>query len=162
VTTPTYRGVMRTTTLGVTAFAGAALLLVACGSSDQTESTVTVTEPAATTEATTTTGPAGPGEQNAPPADGTPMRPARDQCVRIDPAPDGRYQVFEAGSAVVTFADGRLTVESVTPAEGWTHQVDEREPGEVEIEFRRDAEQLDLELDVDDGRLEVKICNDDD
>src|SRR5690606_40349133 len=98
----------------------------------------------------------------APPADGTPMRPARDQCVRIDPAPDGRYQVFEAGSAVVTFADGRLTVESVTPAEGWTHQVDEREPGEVEIEFRRDAEQLDLELDVDDGRLEVKICNDDD
>ncbi len=90
-------------------------------------------------------------------------RPAgRNQCVRLEPAPDGRYQVYDAGSAVVTFADGRLTLESVTPAEGWTHQVDDQEPEEVEISFRRGAEDLDLEIEVDDGRLEVSICNDDD
>ncbi|MGV0838310.1 hypothetical protein [Mycolicibacterium thermoresistibile] len=160
---------MRNTSLGVTALAGAVLLLPACGSSEEAPSTVTVTEPGpATSEpAAGPTGTTGPGDQNAPPgtpaqADGAPARPARDQCVRIDPAPDGRYQVFDAGTAVVTFADGRLTLESVTPAEGWTHQVDDQEPDEVEIEFRRDAEQLDLELEVDDGRLEVKICNDDD
>ncbi|WP_158220760.1 hypothetical protein [Mycobacterium lehmannii] len=50
----------------------------------------------------------------------------------------------------------------MTPAEGWTHQVDDQEPEEVEISFRRGAEDLDLEIEVDDGRLEVSICNDDD
>lgn len=150
---------MRTTTTVGTALAGAVLLLPACGSGDDTQSTVTVTEPAATTAETS----APPPDTAAPAqADGPPARPARDQCVRIDPAPDGRYQVFDAGSAVVTFADNRLTLETVTPAEGWTHQVDDEEPDEVEIEFRRGDEQLDLELEVDDGRLEVKICNDDD
>lgn len=154
---------MSTKALGAAAIAGAVLLLPGCGSADDAQSTVTVTEPAPTAATT-----APPGEPATGPDAGqtateaAPARPARDQCVRIDPAPDGRYQVFDAGSAVVTFADGRLTLESVTPAEGWTHQVDDQEPDEVEIEFRRDAEELDLELEVDDGRLEVKICNDDD
>lgn len=146
--------------IGVTALAGAVLLLPGCGSSGETQSTVTVTEqaPAATASPTA---PAG-----TPPAPQTgaaaPARPARDQCVRVEPAPDGRYQVFDAGSAVVTFADGRLTLESVTPADGWTHRVDDQEPEEVEIAFRRGTEELDLEVEIDDGRLEVSICNDDD
>ncbi|WP_326546708.1 hypothetical protein QGN32_00225 [Mycolicibacterium sp. ND9-15] len=149
------------------AIAAGALVLSACGSGDETQSTVTVTEPAATTAslAPATPPPAG---QTAPtvtaPQTGTavPARPERHQCVRLEPVPDGRYQVFDAGSAVVTFADGRLTLESVTPAEGWTHQVDDEEADEVEIEFRRGADELDLELEIDNGRLEVKICNDDD
>ncbi|MGE2726915.1 hypothetical protein [Mycolicibacterium pulveris] len=139
---------------------GAVLLLPGCGSSDEPQSTVTVTEPAPVA----TTSPNAPTTEQQAPQTGAaaPARPARDQCVRIEPAPDGRYQVFDAGSAVVTFADGRLTLESATPADGWTHRVDDQEPEEVEIAFRRDAEELDLELEVDDGRLEVKICNDGD
>ncbi|ODQ92068.1 hypothetical protein BHQ18_04325 [Mycolicibacterium flavescens] len=82
--------------------------------------------------------------------------------MRVEPAPDGRYRVFDAGSAVVTFAENRLTLQSATPAEGWTHRVDDQEPEEVEIAFRRGAEELDLEVEVDDGRLEVSICNDGD
>ncbi|BBY83775.1 hypothetical protein H7I53_20355 [Mycolicibacterium pulveris] len=155
---------MDSRSIGVTALAGAVLLLPGCGSSGETESTVTVTEPAPTATASPTatapqTGAPAPVPQTGPAA---PARPARDQCVRVEPAPDGRYQVFDAGSAVVTFADGRLTLESVTPADGWTHRVDDQEPEEVEIAFRRGGEELDLEVEIDDGRLEVSICNDDD
>nr|WP_090344430.1 hypothetical protein [Mycolicibacterium malmesburyense]CRL75945.1 hypothetical protein CPGR_03767 [Mycolicibacterium malmesburyense] len=151
---------MKSRSIGVTALAGAALVLAGCDASSETQTTVTVTESAPTTQPQ--------GGQSAPPGTApqtgaaAPARPARDQCVRLEPAPDGRYQVFDAGSAVVTFADGRLTLESATPAEGWTHQVDDQEAEEVEIKFRRGAEELDLELDVDKGRLEVKVCNDDD
>ncbi|MGV0722060.1 hypothetical protein ABQF17_12735 [Mycolicibacterium elephantis] len=151
---------MDSRSIGVTALAGAVLLLPGCGSSGETQSTVTVTEqaPAATASPT-----APAGTPQAPQTDAAaPARPARDQCVRVEPAPDGRYQVFDAGSAVVTFADGRLTLESVTPADGWTHRVDDQEPEEVEIAFRRGTEELDLEVEIDDGRLEVSICNDDD
>jgi hypothetical protein len=140
------------------ALAGGALVLTACGSDAEPEPqtvTETTAAPAATAPAVEPVAPA----QDAPQMPG---RPALNQCVAVDPAPDGRYQVFDAGSAVVTFADGRLTLESVTPAEGWTHRVDDQEPDEVEIEFQRAAEELDLELEVDDGRLEVTICNDDD
>ena len=70
--------------------------------------------------------------------------------------------MYDAGSAVVTFTEGRLTLESVTPADSWTHRVDDQEPDEVEIAFRRGAEELDLEVEVDNGRLEVSICNGDD
>lgn len=148
---------MATRTSAVTALAGAALLLPGCGSTSEPQSTVTVTE-----STPPSSSPA--GGQTAPPQTGgvAPARPARDQCVRLDPAPDGRYQVYDAGTAVVTFADGRLTLESVTPAEGWTHRVDDQHPEEVEISFRRGTEDLDLEIEVDDGRVEVSICNDDD
>ncbi|MGE2719801.1 hypothetical protein [Mycolicibacterium celeriflavum] len=151
---------MQSRSMGITAVAGAALFLAGCDATSETQTTVTVTESAPTTQPQ--------GEQSAPPATvpqtgtASPARPARDQCVRLDPALDGRYQVFDAGSAVVTFADGRLTLESATPAEGWTHQVDDQEAEEVEIKFRRGVEELDLELDVDKGALEVKVCNDDD
>ena len=149
-------GPMRSLMMGAI-LVGGAFVLSACGSDGDSEpETVTVTVPAATTAA-----PAEPVESPQQAAPG-PARPAFDQCVAIEPAPDGRYQVFDAGSAEVTFADGRLTLVSVTPAEGWTYEVDDQEPDEVEIEFRRGGEELDLELEIDDGRLEVDICNDDD
>lgn len=151
---------MDSRSIAATAVAGAVLLLPGCGSSGESQSTVTVTEPAPAA----TTSPSVPAAAPPAPQPGAaaPARPARDQCVRVDPAPDGRYQVFDAGSAVVTFADGRLTLESVTAAEGWTHRIDDQEPEEVEIAFRRGGEELDLEVEIDDGRLEVSICNDDD
>lgn len=155
---------MRSRSTAISALAGAALLLSgavsACGSTNEPQATVTVTESAPA--AATSPGERPPPPPTAPPTAGAPARPALDDCVRVDPAPDGRYQVFDAGTAVVIFADNRLTVESVAPAEGWTHRVDDHRPDEVEIEFRRGAEELDLEVEIDDGRLEVTICNDHD
>ncbi|MGV0792132.1 hypothetical protein [Mycolicibacterium sp. XJ1819] len=149
---------MRRRPIAATALVGAALLLAGCGSSDEPQPTVTVTEPAPTT-----TGHAPSAPTPAPRAGvAEPARPGLDQCVRLAPTADGRYQIYDAGTAVVVFADGRLTLESVTPADGWTHRVDDQRPDEVEIEFRRGAEELDLEVEIDDGRLEVTVCNDKD
>ncbi|WP_197377585.1 hypothetical protein [Mycolicibacterium baixiangningiae] len=133
----------------------AALVLSGCGSgggSSPETVTETVSAPPAASQDTAPPGTTPPGT--------APARPAVGQCVRLEPAPDGRYQVFDAGSAQVTYADGRLTVGPVTPAEGWTQEVADQEPAEVEIDFRRGAENLDLEIDVDRDRLEVKVCND--
>ncbi|WP_193047588.1 hypothetical protein [Mycolicibacterium baixiangningiae] len=143
----------------------AALVLSGCGSgggSSPETVTETVSAPPAASQDTTPPGTAPPGTTppGTTPPGTAPARPAVGQCVRLEPAPDGRYQVFDAGSAQVTYADGRLTVGPVTPAEGWTHEVADQEPAEVEIDFRRGAENLDLEIDVDRDRLEVKVCND--
>lgn len=156
---------MATRSIGATALAGAALLLSGCGSTTEPQSTVTVTESVSLTSSPTSSPPGGQTALPEAPAQtgaAAPARPARDQCVRLDPTPDGRYHVYDAGSAVVTFTEGRLTLESVSPADGWTHRVDDQQPEEVEISFRRGAENLDLEVEVDDGRVEASICNDDD
>lgn len=90
-------------------------------------------------------------------------RPAPGSCVDIPEAPDGRYTVADAGTAVVTREGDRLVLGEVTPAEGWTHSVDDRDDDdEVEVEFRRGADELDLEVEIDDGRVEAEICADDD
>jgi hypothetical protein len=62
------------------------LLLPGCDSNTEPQSTVTVTESASST---ITAAPAAPPETEA----AAPARPAGNQCVRVDPAPDGRYQV---------------------------------------------------------------------
>lgn len=56
----------------------------------------------------------------------------------------------------------RLVLGEVVPAEGWTYEVDDQDDDEVEIEFRLDGEELDLEVELHDGRVEARICADDD
>jgi len=69
-------------------------------------------------------------------------------------------------TATVTVTDGRLAIADVQAADGWTSPVDDEDADEVEIDFRPDAQGtqdvLDLEVEIDDGRVEVQICNDDD
>ncbi|WP_409332789.1 hypothetical protein [Trujillonella humicola] len=96
-------------------------------------------------------------------AAGLPPRPQPGSCVDIPVPDDGVYTVYDAGTAVVRFEDGRLVLGEVRAAEGWTARVDDEEPDEVEIDFRRSADEvLDLEVEIDDGRVEAEICNDDD
>jgi hypothetical protein len=83
--------------------------------------------------------------------------------VVVPEAADGSYTVYEAGTAVVTRDGDRLVLGEVSAAEGWTSRVDDQEDDEVEIDFRDTAgEVLDLEVEIDDGRLEIQICADDD
>ncbi|OLT43992.1 hypothetical protein BJF85_20855 [Saccharomonospora sp. CUA-673] len=91
-----------------------------------------------------------------------PPKPAYDDCVDVPPQPSGEYQVYEAGTAQVVREGNRLVLRGVQPSEGWRQSVDSRDRDEVEIEFRKGREQLDLEVELDDGRVEVQICNDDD
>jgi hypothetical protein len=41
-------------------------------------------------------------------------------------------------------------------------EVTDQEDDEVEIEFRRGGEEVDLEVEIDDGRVEAEVCVDDD
>lgn len=95
---------------------------------------------------------------------GLPPRPEPDRCATVPEAADGVYTVYEAGTATVTVADGRLVLGEVQAADGWTSRVDDEGADEVEIDFRLDGatDVLDLEIEIDDGRVDVQICNDDD
>jgi hypothetical protein len=100
-------------------------------------------------------------EEGAAAPDG-PVRPAQGSCVDLPEAPDGFYRVFEAGSAVVTRDGDQLVLGEITPSEGWEARVDDQDDDEIEIEFFRGNEELDLEIEIDDGRVEVEVCADDD
>lgn len=93
-------------------------------------------------------------------AAGLPPKPRRDQCVEIDAPDNGRYTVYDAGKAVVRRDGDQLRVGNVDAARGWRARVTDRGGyDDVEIEFRpgQDAE-LELEVEIDDGRIESKIC----
>ncbi len=147
-------------------------LLTACGgdtdddggSSPDASETVTVTaspEPEATATPTQSPEASQPAEPER--VRGLPPRPGPDSCVDVRVRKDGKYTVYEAGTAVVRRGGTRLVVGKVTPAKGWTSRVDDRDDDEVEIEFRKSRNnELDLEVELDDGRVEVQICADDD
>lgn len=64
---------------------------------------------------------------------------------------------------IVTRDGDRLTLGEVTPAEGWTAEEVDTEADEVEVEFRNGTDELDLEVEIEDGgRLDVEVCADDD
>lgn len=60
--------------------------------------------------------------------------------------------------APVAFASAaRLSVSRVRPNEGWRASVD-RDDDEIEADFRRGGREVELEAEIDDGRLEVEVC----
>jgi hypothetical protein len=71
--------------------------------------------------------------------------------------------VADAGTVVVIRDGHRLVLGEIAPAEGWEAVVDDEEPREIEVELHRDGEELDLEIEIEDGgRLDVEVCADDD
>ncbi|UOY02585.1 hypothetical protein [Blastococcus sp. PRF04-17] len=149
--------------------AGSLLLLTACGNGGEQDdggtagSTGTTSEAPASSPAETGSATAQETGADGPVPAGYPPRPARDECVVIPEAADGAYTVYEAGTAVVTREGDRLVLGEVSAADGWTSRVDDQDDDEIEIDFRRNgSDALDLEVELDDGRKEVKICADDD
>jgi hypothetical protein len=103
-----------------------------------------------------------------PPAPQAPTgRPAPGTCVLVQAGAGDQYTVADAGTAVAGREGDRLVLGQVSPAPGWTHEVTDQEvtdqeDDEVEIEFRRGGEEVDLEVEIDDGRVEAEVCVDDD
>lgn len=140
-----------------------ALSLFGCADSDDTPEPVAPEQsppstpeqsPAATPPETTPTPPPTGG------AAGPPLPPPG-SCVDLPEAADGRYTVGDAGTAVVRRDGDRLVVDEVVPSSGWTHRVTEHGDDEIEIDFRRGGEELELEVEIDDGRVEVDVCVED-
>jgi hypothetical protein len=138
---------MRRTARLLTSFAAAALLVgaAACGDDDD----------AATTDTTPTT--------DAPAVnlgDDPETEQAVAGCERLDERPDGVYVVGDAGEAVLEFDGSTVRLAETRPADGWTATEDtEDDDDEVEVTFSSDEDRaIQLEAEVDDGRLEIDVC----
>ena len=64
----------------------------------------------------------------------------------------------DAGTLTVRVLDGQLVPVSIDPADGWT-ATDESSPSENEIEvsFRRGGDRVDVEIEIDDGMVRVRV-----
>lgn len=87
--------------------------------------------------------------------------PAPGACVDVPATDDGVYTVAESGTVTVTASEGALTLGAVEPFAGWAYEVSTEEPTEVEVEFSKAAEQVDLEVEIEDGAPVVQVCADD-
>lgn len=127
-------------------------MLAACGGDDgpsagDGQETVTVTTPAPAQQATT--------ERDD---DTTATRPRDrtrtddDRCRRLNRT--GPIDMAGAGSVRLNRSGGRLSVSRVRPNRGWRADVErDDDRDEVKVEFRRGDREVELEAEIDDGRL---------
>lgn len=147
-----------------TATALVAALALAAGACAGGDDAVTVAE--APPEETTTTAPTpqeaapaavDPEVDQAPP---TTVPPRVEGCVDLEESPDGVYAVSDAGEVVVTSDGDRLALADVRPAEGWSVRKTSAKDDKVEVELRADRK-VTLEAELDDGEVEIEVCDDD-
>lgn len=85
-----------------------------------------------------------------------------DACTALEPdPPGGEYAVGDAGTVTVTQEADRLVLGGVQPADGWTHEVTGESATEVEVEFTRPGEEVDVDVEIEDGALDAEYCRSD-
>lgn len=86
---------------------------------------------------------------------------AAGRCERLAETSDGVYPVSDAGEVELVVEGGAVRLAEARPAAGWTATDDlEDDDEEVEVDFRRDGREVEFEAELDDGRLEVEVCED--
>ncbi|MGJ7442054.1 hypothetical protein [Aquipuribacter sp. MA13-6] len=75
----------------------------------------------------------------------------------VDPAEPGTYRVGDAALVELDVVDGALVLGGVTVSDGWTETDRSESPDEVELDLQRGAETWELDVDLDDGVMEVEI-----
>lgn len=74
---------------------------------------------------------------------------------------DGTWPVGEAGEVEFTVVDAdRLELVEARVADGWTETDRETEEDEIEVDFRRDNVEWKIQVEIDDGVLEIEIDQD--
>lgn len=91
--------------------------------------------------------------------DGTaPEQPAAETISVDDPRlSDGIWEVGDAGTVEFTVDEGGLTLVDTIANDGWATSVDVDAADEIEVEFRRDEQEYTIEIELDDGILEIEI-----
>lgn len=79
------------------------------------------------------------------------------QTRSIDLAEPGRYPLGSAGEVEVALADGALSMEEASPADGWEVSVDEDDPGVLTATFSSDPVVWTFAARLDGGQLQVDI-----
>ena len=124
-------------------------VLVACGGDDD--------EPAAaSTSSSPTSGENPPGAEN--PGKVLPL-PAPGTCEPVTESADGRYVVGEAGVVTLRLEEGEVQLD-VSSSNGWGTMA-AHTPIQAVVTFTRGDEVLALEAEREDGRLVLRICDDD-
>ena len=148
--------------------ASTALLLAACGSTEDPE--VEVPDVTASVETEESPSPEATSEDEeddstagAEPTAGSELAlPAQGECLELPSVESGDYEIPGVGSARVVQDGETLTVEDVQLENGWEHEVT-AEGRETEIEFRGLGQEIDLELELENGgTTKVEVCADDD
>jgi hypothetical protein len=139
--------------------------LVGCGNDDDTAAVDEAAPPTTAIDDTTTTpvdDTGGAPDAEGPAGGGDAQQGQRVVgCERLDVSPDGVYVVSDAGEIEIAHDGATVRLVEARPAEGWTATGDtEDDDDEVEVYFRRDGREVEFEAEVDDGRLEVDVCED--
>lgn len=79
----------------------------------------------------------------------------------MEAADDGVYRVGQSGELTMHRDGEQLVLEGVRPADGWDHRVDDNDDDdEVEVTFSGDGREIEFEAEIDDGALEIEVCED--
>jgi hypothetical protein len=141
-------------------------VLAACGGDDDgpDETAATTTAAPSTEESSPSASPSSPDPSSPPAATDSPgaagpgqvPRPGPGSCEPVAESADGRYVVADAGEVLLRAGDGGLSV-NVSTSNGWGTKVN-TDDGGADVEFRRDADELEFEADLENGRLVIRIC----
>lgn len=74
----------------------------------------------------------------------------------LDDVEAGTFELGDAGSVTVSIDGDRLVLDDLTVADGWDVATREEESDEIEIDLVRGDQRWDLEIELDDGRLDVQ------
>jgi hypothetical protein len=82
--------------------------------------------------------------------------------VDMTTAVPGTWPVGDAGTVTFAIVDDALVLEDVTAADGWQADIDEQDPDEIEVDFRRGDTEWQIEIELKDGAtiLEIEIDQD--
>jgi hypothetical protein len=82
--------------------------------------------------------------------------------VDLTEAVPGTWPVGDAGTVTFSIVDGALVLDDVRAADGWAADIDTQDPDEIEVDFRRDNVEWEIEIELEQGgtMLEVEIDQD--
>ncbi len=118
-------------------------------------------ETQAATEETEATQQTGGGEteaatEEAGAAQGAPVTAAGESAeVR-----DGVWAVGDAGEVEFSFENGALELIDARPNEGWSVEIDEQSPDEIEVDFESGNVEWEMEIEVEGNQAEIEIDQD--
>ncbi len=143
-------------------------VLVACGGDDDEREDAAASTSASPTSEEGSPSSAPPSASDSPDPSGSPgaaspgqvPRPQPGSCEPVAESADGRYVVVDAGEITLRMEEGMLRL-NVSSSNGWSTSV-HSENSEAEVEFRQGDDELDFEAEIEDGRLVLQICDDDD
>lgn len=103
-----------------------------------------------------------PPDGDADATDGDPADEGTEDLVDLTEAVPGTWPVGDAGTVTFSIADGSLVLDDVGTADGWTSDVDEQDPDEIEVDFRQGNVTWQIEIELEEGGsiLEIEIDQD--